>query len=108
MLKLLKLLVYIPVAVLLIAFAVANHEFVTVSLDPFSNRADAALSFDAPMFVVIIVSVMVGVIAGGLVVWIGQGRHRRAARQLRGETERLKAHRQVVEPQSLTKLARRA
>ncbi len=108
MLRFLKLLIYIPIAVLLVAFAVANHEFVTVSLDPFSNRADAALSFDAPMFVVIIVSVMIGVFAGGLAVWFGQGRHRRAARALRAETEKLRANRQAIEPPASTKLARRA
>ena len=43
MLTLLKYMIYIPLAVLLVAFAVANHEFVMVSLDPFSGRENAAL-----------------------------------------------------------------
>jgi uncharacterized integral membrane protein len=108
MLRFLKYLIYIPVAALLIAFALANHEFVRVSLDPFTNRDNAALSFDAPLFVVMILAGMVGVVAGGLAVWFGQGRYRRAARRLRSEAERLKADLQAAEPKLPATLSKRA
>lgn len=108
MLTLLKYIIYIPLAVLLVAFAVANHHFVTVSIDPFSGRENTALSFDAPLFVVIILSLMIGVIAGGLAMWFGQGRYRRSSRHFRIEAEKLKASLQAAEPKSDTKLIRRA
>jgi uncharacterized integral membrane protein len=108
MLNFIKYLIYLLVAALIIAFAVANHEPVTVSLDPLSTRENAAYSFDAPMFVLLLVCVMIGIVIGGWAVWFGQGRHRRAARQLRSETTKLKADIEAAEAKLPAKLARRA
>ena len=44
-----------------------------------------------PLFVVVFATLMLGVLIGGFASWIGQGRHRRAARQARAEVERLRA-----------------
>jgi uncharacterized integral membrane protein len=108
MITLLKYVLYLVVAALLIAFAVANHESVVISLDPLSKRDDAAFSFAAPMFVVLLISVMIGVVAGGLAVWFGQHRHRRAARQFRSENEKLRAQAPAPSGAGSAKLARRA
>jgi uncharacterized integral membrane protein len=108
MMKFIKYVVYVLIAILLIAFAVANHEVVTVSLDPFANRENAALSFEAPMFIVIVVAAMIGVVAGGFAVWFGQGRYRRTAREFRIQLERLKVDGQAGAPGGGTKLSRRA
>jgi hypothetical protein len=43
------------------------------------------------MFVVIFLSVMAGVLLGGVAAWLVQGSHRRAERRYRRESERLKA-----------------
>ena len=78
--KFLTALIVIPLALIFLVFAVANRHFVTVSFDPF-NSADPALSVSLPLFALIIVIAISGVIAGGLATWFGQRRWRRAARQ---------------------------
>lgn len=84
--KLLNTLIVIPLALIFIAFAVANRHFVTLSLDPF-NSADPAVALTLPLFVVVIVMAVLGVIAGGIATWFGQRRWRRSARQLEGELQ---------------------
>jgi uncharacterized integral membrane protein len=73
-------LVLIPLGLLFIVFAVANRHLVTVSLDPF-NTGDPSVGFTLPLFVVIIVVAILGVVAGGAATWFRQRRWRRAARQ---------------------------
>ena len=53
-----------PLAVVIIAFAVANRQIVTVSLDPFSGDEPAA-SVTLPLFALVIVLLIVGVLIGG-------------------------------------------
>ncbi|MBN9041595.1 MAG: LapA family protein [Rhizobiales bacterium] len=77
-------LVVIPVAVVFLIFAVANRRMVTVSFDPF-NSADPSLGVTLPLFIVIIIVAMLGVIAGGVATWFRQRHWRRAARQHEAE-----------------------
>ena len=76
--------VLIPLGIILVVFAVANRHLVTVSFDPF-NSHDPALSLALPLFVVIIVVAILGVVAGGCATWFGQRRWRRAARHHEAE-----------------------
>jgi hypothetical protein len=62
-----------------VTFAVANRHFVTVSFDPF-NSVNPAISVAMPLFALIIVVAILGVVAGGVATWFGQRRWRRAAR----------------------------
>jgi uncharacterized integral membrane protein len=62
-----------------VTFAVANRHFVTVSFDPF-NSANPAIYVSMPLFALIIVVAIFGVIVGGMATWFGQRRWRRAAR----------------------------
>lgn len=82
--------IIIPLAVLFVAFAVANRHEVTVSLDPFSS-GDPELSWPVPLFVLILAAAILGVIAGGIATWIGQRRWRRAARRHLAEAEAARA-----------------
>ena len=93
----LKWLIVIPLALTAVAFAVANRQGVTVSFDPFSSDVPA-FALSGPLFVVVILVVVTGVLIGGVATWLGQGRYRRAARiarreadDLRTEVARLKA-----------------
>ena len=72
-------LIVIPLGLIFVVFAVANRHFVTVSFDPF-NSAAPSISLSLPLFVLIIVVAILGVIAGGLATWFSQRRFRRAAR----------------------------
>ena len=64
MLRFLKFVVVAPIAILLLVFAFANRQFVTVSFDPFVSGEIPAFAIEAPLFVVLILSAMVGVVAG--------------------------------------------
>ncbi len=77
--KLVFWLVLVPLAVVILMFAVANREIVTVSFDPFAPHQPAA-SVSVPLFVLIFVLVILGVVLGGIAAWLAQGKHRRAAR----------------------------
>ncbi|TMJ18208.1 MAG: DUF1049 domain-containing protein [Alphaproteobacteria bacterium] len=73
-------LIVIPLGLFFIVFAVANRHFVTVSFDPF-NSADPSVAIRLPLFLVIIMVAIIGVVAGGSATWFRQRRWRRAARQ---------------------------
>ena len=78
--KLLTALVWIPLAVIFVVFAVANRHLVTVSFNPFDST-DPSLAVTLPLFAIIIIAVILGVITGGIATWLRQGRWRRAARR---------------------------
>jgi uncharacterized integral membrane protein len=83
-------LVVIPLGLIFIVFAVANRHWVTVSFDPL-NSADPAVAVKLPLFVLIIVVAILGVIAGGSATWFRQRRWRRAARQQEADARQAKA-----------------
>jgi uncharacterized integral membrane protein len=87
--KFLNILLWVPLGVIFVVFAVANRHLVTVSIDPF-NSSDPSLGFSLPLFAVIIVFALLGVLAGGSATWIRQRRWRRAARQLEADAQQLR------------------
>ncbi len=82
--KIVAALILVPLAVIIVAFAVANRQIVTMSLDPFSGSEPAA-SVTLPLFVLIILLLIVGVLIGGVAAWLRQGKWRRNARRLEHE-----------------------
>jgi uncharacterized integral membrane protein len=89
MIRFLKALLLLPVAVLVVLLAVANRAPVQLSLDPFSQEAPE-FATQAPLFAVIFASVMLGVLIGGAAAWLAQGRNRSAKRQARREAQHLR------------------
>jgi uncharacterized integral membrane protein len=87
--KIVAVLILVPLAVIIIAFAVANRQIVTVSLDPFSG-AEPAASVTLPMFALILVLLIIGVVIGGVASWLRQGKWRGAARRLERELRELR------------------
>jgi uncharacterized integral membrane protein len=73
-------LIFVPLGLIFIVFAVANRHFVTVSFDPF-NSAVPSLAVRLPLFALIILVAIIGVVAGGSATWFRQRRWRRAARR---------------------------
>jgi len=86
--KIISALIIVPLAVVIIAFAVVNRQSVTVSFDPFSS-ATPAYAVTLPLFVIIFVVLILGVLIGGAAAWIGQSKWRRAARKLDGDVRTL-------------------
>jgi uncharacterized integral membrane protein len=97
--KIVAALILVPLAVVIIAFAVANRQPVTVSLDPFSADQPAA-SVTLPLFALVIALLVAGVLIGGVASWLRHGKWRRAARRLEREAARLRdeidAHKRVA------------
>ena len=93
--KIVTAVIVVPLAVIIIAFAVANRQAVTVSFDPFSTTAPA-YSATLPLFVLIFVLVILGVIVGGMAAWLRQGKWRRLARRLEGDVRDLHAEIEAI------------
>ncbi len=78
--KFFKVLVLVPLAVIFVVFAIANRRPVTVSFDPF-NLATPSIGATLPLFVVIILVAILGVVAGSMATWLSNRHWRREARR---------------------------
>ena len=88
--RIIAAVILVPLAIVIIAFAVANRQIVTVSLDPFSAEHPAS-SLTLPLFALIIVLLIVGVVIGGVAAWLRQSKWRRTARRLEREVDELRS-----------------
>ncbi|MDR3500337.1 MAG: LapA family protein [Parvibaculum sp.] len=66
--KFMRWIVLPPLALIVMALAVANRGKVLISLDPF-NPLSPALGFDMPLALVILIAVFVGILIGGVSTW---------------------------------------
>jgi uncharacterized membrane protein YciS (DUF1049 family) len=88
--KIAAAIVLVPLGIVVIAFAVANRQDVTVSFDPF-NPAQPAFAWTMWLFVPIFIALIAGVVIGGLVSAMRHGRLRRSIRRLERDIDRLHA-----------------
>jgi uncharacterized integral membrane protein len=79
--KIVTALILVPLAIIIVAFAVANRQAVTVSFDPTSST-NPAYALPMPLFVLIFIVLILGVIVGGVAAWVKQSPWRRTARKL--------------------------
>ena len=96
--KIVSALVLVPLAIVFIAFAVANRQIILVSLDPF-DQANPALSIRLPLFALILIVIIAAVIVGGIAAWLRQSKWRRAARLAQAQVRELRAQVDVLERQ---------
>jgi uncharacterized integral membrane protein len=101
---LLRLIIFVPLGLLILFFAMANRTSVKISLDPFPEPDSGGLSFDAPLFLVVMASVAIGVLAGGVSSWLSHLSVRRAARQARAEAFRARGEMEELRQQALGSL----
>ncbi|TMJ00158.1 MAG: DUF1049 domain-containing protein [Alphaproteobacteria bacterium] len=96
--KIIAALIVIPAALAIVLFAVANRGPVTVSLDPFA--ADPPLfGVSVPLFLLVLVVLILGVILGGISAWAGQSRWRSRARRLSAELKAARAQTETLRRQ---------
>lgn len=95
----LRNLILFFVAIVAVAFAVANRHLVPFVLDPM-----AGFVYEAPLYVYMLAALLSGFLIGALASWLGQSRWRNAARkrahevfELKKENERLTRHLRVME-----------
>jgi uncharacterized integral membrane protein len=82
--KFLGLAIYIPVAIVLIAIAVATRGWVPLSIDPF-NAQNPSLTVEAPLFVLLFLTLIIGMFLGSIATWLRQAPYRKMARQYRSD-----------------------
>ncbi|WP_062114695.1 lipopolysaccharide assembly protein LapA domain-containing protein [Aureimonas sp. AU40] len=87
-LKILSFLILAPLAVLLVVFCVANREAINVSFDPIGTLPQFA--FQAPLFVLLLSALILGLLLGGLGTWMTQSHYRAKAANRRREIENLR------------------
>lgn len=84
-------LILILALIVMAAFAIANQQWiaegVALSYDPTAPGAEAT-TLHLPMFLILFGVLALGVLIGGIAVWLKQGRFRRAARIAQVEAER--------------------
>ena len=88
--KAIAIAILVPLAILIVMFAVANREVITVSFDPFDS-VTPALAFKMPLFMLIFALVTVGVVVGGIAAWLKQHKWRMRARRAEAEARDLRA-----------------
>jgi len=98
--RILKWIVAAPFILAFLLFAFANRQTTTVYFDPFNGGDIPNFAITAPLFVVLILTVIVGVLLGGAVTWFGQGKYRKAARLYRAEADRWRQQTQSAPPQT--------
>ncbi len=81
--KRLSWILTLPLMVVAVVFAIANREAVTLDLWPLE------ISIQAPLFVMVLGSIVVGLFAGGAAVWFSGGQARRRARAARRQVAEL-------------------
>ena len=93
--KLFMMFVVVPLAIILVVFAVANRHPVAVSFDPFGSDAPA-LTATLPLFILILLLLGLGVLIGGFMTWLSQSKWRKAARGHAAEARALRAERDTL------------
>ncbi len=73
----------IPLMVIAVVFAVVNRQLTQVNLWPFD------IELQAPLFLVVLLSIFVGFILGGVASWMAATRKRRRARNDRARLRNL-------------------
>jgi uncharacterized integral membrane protein len=83
-------LILVPLTIVAISLAVANRQSVIVSFDPF-DPAHPAVTRALPLYLLMLILVIGGVLVGGSAAWLRQGKWRRAARLADAQTRELRA-----------------
>lgn len=89
MLRLIKIVFLCALMAGLLLVAIANRSFVTLNLLPEGMSPVYAFSYDLPLFVVILASVLVGLIIGYILEWLREHKHRAARRAKEREVRTL-------------------
>ena len=79
--KIITVLILIPLALVIVMFAVANRAPVLIGFDPFGAQPPM-FALVSPLYVALLAGLIVGVIIGGAAAWVRQSKWRRRARRL--------------------------
>ncbi len=83
--RLLALLILVPVGIIIITMALANRQWVDLSLPPELGYAPLPV----PLFALLFATLLLGMFLGGLITWLKQGKHRKLARANKMEANKM-------------------
>lgn len=86
--RLVSVFIVLPIAIVLIALAVANRAGVDFTLDPF-HPGNPVLTVHWPLFVYLFIALAIGMVTGSAVTWMKQSHYRKEAREKGAELRRL-------------------
>lgn len=83
--------ILVPLCLGLIVFALANRHFVAVNFNPFAavDLAATTPGYGVPLFVILYVVLLIGVLLGGTATWFAQSTHRKREKHWRREAHLL-------------------
>ncbi len=81
--KLIRLVVFLAVALVGISIAISNRQPVTLALEPLPY------AIDVPLYLVIFAVLFIGVLVGAFAMWWRDGRVRKRARRAEGQANAL-------------------
>ena len=87
--KIVTALILVPITIVIVMFAVANRQIVTVTFDPFDS-SNPAFALTLPLFMLVFVLVGLGVLIGGTASWLRQHKWRTRAWRAEAEAARLR------------------
>ncbi len=90
--RVIRWLIWLPIALAVISFAIANRQQVTLSLDPLTP-SDPFASIQLPLWLLFFLGILLGCIIGWIVCWFGQGKHRKRARDVHAQFVKLQQER---------------
>jgi hypothetical protein len=100
----LRIIVFVPLALLILFFSMANRSPVKIGLDPFAVNDGSGPYVEAPMFLVVLAAMALGVLAGGVSSWMGHLPVRRAAKIARAEAKKTRLEIEKLRQQALAEL----
>ena len=88
--RIFRWIIGLPIVLVVIAFAVANRQWTTLSLDPFTSESPV-LSISMPLWMLFIFGVFVGIVIGWAGCWVAQAKWRKLSRERRTEIAQLQS-----------------
>lgn len=81
--------ILLPISIVLIWFALANRQMVTLNFDPMSQSNPLIPPVQVPLFLFVYLVLILGVLLGGVATWFTQGKQRREKRRWRKQAVQL-------------------
>ncbi len=85
--RLFRWAIVFPILLVASFLLIANRHNIFISLDPF-NAEQPALSFEFPLYLILLLMLFIGIITGGILTWLGQHKYRKASRIERNNADK--------------------
>ena len=88
MIRFIKYIILLPIMVVFAGFMLSNRHSVLINFDPF-NSETPFYAIELPLYLVMIGTMVIGILFGGIVDWLNQRKYRKSARVERNKNRKL-------------------